>query len=174
MKIMKTLKLLYIPLLLVIIQSSCKKDGLTKETQIGANALSCKVDGVLFKPYSSCGIDFFVDHYPVLSVSNDRNSDRFGIYAYNQNTTQTIFIEYTYLTKIGVYKLRQYPFRGIYDGGYADPGWFPTDSIYTGQLILTRCDTINKIYSGTFSFTAKNSSTAKIIQITDGNFDLKE
>jgi len=168
-------KPIFLSLLTIILTAtSCQKEHLTKETQNGANTLSCKVGGAIFKPYSSGGIDFFVDHYPVLSISNDRNSNRFGIYAYNQNTIQTIFIEYTYISQAGIYKLRQYPFRGIYSGGYADPGWYPTDSVYTGQLILTRCDTTNKIYSGTFSFTAKEPNTGKIVQITDGRFDLKE
>jgi len=156
-------------MLLLLTAMSCKKDNATT----ASNTFSCKVDGQIFKPYSSGGIDFFGDHYPVLSVSNSRNDNHFGVSAYNQQTIQSIAIEYTYITQPGIYKLRQYPFRGIYSGGYADPGWFPTDSIYTGQLILTRCDTINKIYSGTFFFTAKERN-GRIVQITDGRFDLKE
>jgi hypothetical protein len=164
--------LLCLPLFFLFIQSNCKKDGLTKETQIGANTFSCRVDGVIFKPVSLGGL--FSGYPSVLSVGNSRNYNQFGVSAYNQQTTQRIGIEYTYLSNTGVYKLRQYPFRGIYSGGYSDPGWFPTDSIYTGQLILTRCDTINKIYSGTFSFTAKEPNTGRVVQITDGRFDVKE
>jgi len=160
--------------IIILTASSCKKDGLTKETQNGANTLSCKIENKIFKPYSSEGIDFFSDHYPVLKVSNCSSSNRFGIYARNKATDQTIFVEYSYISHTGAYNLRQYPYRGIYSGGYADPGWFTTDSVYTGQLILTRCDTINKIYSGSFSFTAKDKTSGRIIQITDGRFDLKE
>lgn len=160
-------------LLPFILFPSCKKDGLTKETHKGANTLSCKVDGVIFKPFDDGGINLFVDSYPVLSVSNDRNSNHFGISANNQKTGQRISIEHTYLSQTGVYKLQEYPFRGIYSGGYADPGWFPTDSIYNGQLILTRCDIVNKIYSGTFFFTAKERN-GRIVQITEGRFDLRE
>ena len=109
----------------------------------------------------------------MLTVGNCRSSNRFGIYARNQATDQTISVEYSYIRNTGVYNLRQLPYRGIYDGGYNDPGWYQTDNVYTGQLILTRCDTINKIYSGTFSFTAKEYS-GRIVQVTDGRFDLKE
>lgn len=169
----KRLNLLLSVCMTTIVQSSCNKDHLTKETHKGANTLSCKVDNKIFKPYSSEGIDLFVDHYPVLTVGNCRSSNRFDIYARNQATDQNIFIEYSYISMTGVYKLREYAYRGIYDGGYADPGWYQTDSVYTGQLILTRCDTVNKIYSGTFSFTAKDYS-GRIVQVTDGRFDLKE
>ena len=164
---MKPFKLLYIPLLFLLIQSSCKKDNTPT-----SSTFSCKVDGKLFKPYASGGL--FSSGYPVLSFGNDRRSNGFGISAYNQETTQSVAIEYTFINQPGVYKLRQYPYRGIYNGGYADPIGVQTDSVYTGQLILTRCDTINKIYTGTFSFTAKEPTTGRIIQITDGNFDLKE
>lgn len=166
-------KILFVSLAIILTITSCKKDGLTKESHKGANTLSCKIDGVIFKPYDARELDFFVDHYPVLSVSNCRSSNRFGISADNQKTGQSISIEYTYVTQAGAYKLKQYPFRGIYEGGYAGWGWFTTDSIYTGQLNFTRCDTINKIYSGTFYFTAKERD-GRIVKITEGRFDLKE
>ncbi len=166
---MKSFKLIsYMPLLLVFIQSSCKKDN----TPTVTNTFSCKIDGKIFKPYASGGL--FSSGYPVLSFGNSRTSNGFGISAYNQETTQSVHIEYTFISQTGTYTLRQYPYRGIYSGGYADPGWFPTDSVYTGQLILARCDTINKFYSGTFFFTAKDKTSGRIVQITEGRFDLKE
>lgn len=165
--------ILHILLLPIVLTASCKKNELTNETATGANTFSCKINGVIFKPYDDGMIDIFAINYPPLSVSNSRNSNRFRIYASNEETDQDIYIEHMYITQPGVYKLWQYPYRGYYSSGYADPGWFSTDSIYTGQLSITRCDTINKIYSGSFYFTAK-SSRSRIVQITDGRFDIKE
>ncbi len=45
--------------------------------------------------------------------------------------------------------------------------------ITTGEIVISLVDTVNKIISGTFSFTATNSFQNKIIAITEGRFDGK-
>ena len=110
----------------------------------------------------------------MLSVGNNSNYNAFSISAQNQETDQSIGIEYTFIRQAGTYQLRQYPFRGIYDAGYKNPGWYTTDSLNTGELIFARFDTINRIYSGKFSFTAVDSNTGRFVKITEGRFDLKE
>lgn len=168
-----TNKLLFFGVLLTIV--SCSKDDLTKETQKGANTFSCKVNGKIFKPVYVGGL---FNNNPVLSVRND-TQEGFGISAANQETSEDIAIENPYIKKTGVYKLQaDHPNRGIYDYTIIvtvnDPGVYTTDSTNTGELTITRCDTTNHIYSGTFYFTAKDPTTSKTVSVTDGRFDLKE
>lgn len=61
-------------LLLVIIQSSCKKDNLPPGTATGANTFGCKVNGLVYTP---SGGDATIGWYPVqggwfLDVDNNR------------------------------------------------------------------------------------------------------
>jgi hypothetical protein len=48
-------KILHILLLPIVLAASCKKDGLTKETQTGANTFSCKVNGKVYTPSGGDG-----------------------------------------------------------------------------------------------------------------------
>lgn len=148
----------------------CDKERLPKATRKGVNTFGCKIDGIVFKPYFTGGL---FNNGSVLSGGNSRNFNLFGIHARNQETDQSVGIEFTYLRQAGTYQLRQYPYRGIYDAGYINPGWYTTDSVHIGELILTRCDTINKIYSGRFSFVAKDA-TGRLVKITEGRFDIKD
>lgn len=150
---------------------SCKKDGLTKATQVGANTFSCKVNGNVFKPVYTGGL---FNNIKVLSVRNNAQYD-FSITADNQETSESITLENPYIKTTGVYKLHAlYPNRGVYSRSIPESGWFVTDSSYSGELTITRCDTINRIYSGTFFFTARDPNSGKTISITDGRFDVKE
>lgn len=149
----------------------CNKDGLTKATRKGANTFSCKVNGRVFKPVYVGGL---FNSGPVLSVRNNEQYD-FSIHADNQETSESISLENPYIQKTGTYKLyANHPNRGVYSGSTYDPGWYTTDSAHIGELILTRCDNINHIYSGFFSFKAKDRNTGRTINVTDGRFDVKE
>lgn len=161
----------FLIVLILISIISCKKDSLPKATHKGANTFGCKVDGVIFKPYFTGGL---FNNVNVLSVGNSRKYNIFVIHAQNQETDQSISIEFTFIRQSGTYQLRQYPYRGIYDAGKRDPGWYTTDSLNTGELILTHCDTVKGIYSGKFFFTAKEANAGRIVKITEGRFDLKE
>lgn len=150
---------------------SCNKEKLPKATQAGRNTFGCKIDGIVFKPYYTGGL---FNNVQVLGGGNNPDYG-FGINATNQKTDQSIYIEFTYLTDPGTYQLRQYPYRGIYEAGVqnANYGWYQTDSVNTGELIITRCDNANGIYSGRFSFTCKDPNTGKIVRVTDGRFDIR-
>ncbi len=148
---------------------SCTKDKLPKATEKGANTFGCKVDGKFFKPYFRGGL---FNNVNVLRIGNNTNG--FGIHAANQETHESVSIEFTFITKPGVYQLRQYPYRGIFSAGPISPGWYTTDSLNTGELIITRCDLANNIYSGKFSFIGKDPNTGKTVKVTDGRFDLKD
>ena len=58
--------------------------------------------------------------------------------------------------------------------------YYQTNAKYTGQLTITKFDTLNKIVSGKFSFKnifnkaqADCNCDTSIMEITDGRFDLK-
>ncbi len=56
---------------------------------------------------------------------------------------------------------------------YARGPNYRTNNTYTGTVIITRCDTVNQIYSGNFYFKAVDENTGKIVNVTDGRFDVK-
>lgn len=151
----------------------CSKDKLTKATQKGANTFSCKIDGKVFKPASSGGIfsssPITVYNYPyggfALSAIFNKTD--------NGQIPKEVQINLFYLQSTGTYNLEINPYA-IYKLSYWGGPSYHTNNIYTGQVRITRCDTINKIYSGTFFFKAIDDSTGKVVNVTDGRFDVKE
>jgi hypothetical protein len=57
--------------------------------------------------------------------------------------------------------------------GLITGGCYMTSSMHTGKVQFTRIDTINRIVSGTFEFSAIDKNTGKTIKVTDGRFDIK-
>ncbi len=48
-----------------------------------------------------------------------------------------------------------------------------TDAAHPGTVTLTRIDTVAKIASGTFQFTALDYQSGKTVTVTDGRFDVR-
>jgi hypothetical protein len=159
-------------LFMLAIPFSCSKDRLTKETQTGANTISCKIDGKVFKPSESGGLfgtsPITVYNYPysgftVLAKYYETE---------NGNIPKDLEINLFYLKEKGIYDLGVNPYA-IYRFSYWNGPTYHTNNFYTGQVKITRCDTVNKIYSGTFFFTAIDGTTGKVVNVTDGRFDVK-
>ncbi len=152
----------------------CTKDKLTKETQIGANTFSCKIDGVVFKPSESAGLF----GSPPITVYNLPNNGftLLGKYYGDRSdpTSKYISLNLEYLKSAGISNLKFYPNQGLYIISYSGGPAYQTDATHTGTVTITRCDTVNKIYSGTFSFTAIDKNTDKEVKVTDGRFDVKQ
>lgn len=166
-----------IPLIVLLIGTmclnlSCKKEKLTKATETGANTFSCKVDGKVFLPKKSAswfgGEPVFVSNLPGngFVVKGDQNNGSRGF-------SYSISIVMPYLTQTGTYELSTYPY-GMYDVRVSTGPRYMTNATHTGTVTITRCDLTNRIYSGTFAFTAVDDSTGKVITITKGRFDVKE
>lgn len=153
---------------------SCSKDKLTRATQTGANTFSCKIDGKVFKPSESGGLSF---GGPPITVYNLHYNGFTLLASFNRTdngqSPKDIVINLHYLRSIGIYDLNIYP-NAIYRYSYAYGPEYHTNNTYIGQINITRCDTINKIYSGTFFFKAVDDSTGKVVNVTDGRFDVKE
>jgi len=151
---------------------SCKKDGLTKATQNGANTFSCKVDGNTYKAQLGASLS---TSSPI-SVYNLEQAG-FVISTIDSRTgnpiSTRILIQLPYLETTGTYPLNNYPSYGQYEFNYSPSPRYRTNTSHTGSVKITRCDNVNQIYSGTFSFKAIDDSTGKVVTVTDGRFDVK-
>ena len=166
---MKKCKLTIVAALILFI-TACSKDRLAKATQTGANTFSCKVDGTVFIP--SKDKPTFSGQSGTLLVSNS-SFDGFILRARKLGSpNQNVLILLPFLTKTGIHTLTTYGY-GEYEVDYARAPTYRTNNTYTGTINITRCDTINRIYSGTFSFKGVDVNTGKVVNVTDGRFDVK-
>ncbi len=152
---------------------SCKKEKLTKATQTGANTFSCKVDGVVFKPSESGGLfggnPLIVSNWPIdgFTIRARKYKDE------NNSFHRNVILKLFYLKTTGTYPLNTYPY-GQYVIDYSGGPVYETDATHIGTVTFTRCDTVTRIYSGTFSFTAIDKNTGNVVKVTDGRFDVKQ
>jgi hypothetical protein len=151
---------------------SCNKDKLPKATQTGANTFGCKVNGKIYLPKNSSALfasdPIHVDNSPTLGfiISGSQNNG-------TNQLSYTVQIQAPYITSTGTYDLKTYPY-GEYSLDNSPHQFFKTNQSYSGQLTITRCDNGNKIYSGTFFFTAIDNATGQTVKVTDGRFDVKK
>lgn len=170
-------------LLISILSFSCKKlvSELPPPTQTGANTFGCKVDGQMWMP-SGFGIAITA---PILEARYSTGRTIF-INARNFSSAPTESEFEIHLMNVvtpGVYLLNtdteNYPDE---TGNYAyyvvrkitpHNEWMTT-SQYTGQVEITKTDTINRIVSGTFQFQAINLyNSPHPVNMTEGRFDIK-
>lgn len=168
----------YTPFLLLLFflaNFSCKKDGLTKETQKGANTFSCKIDSKIFRPCYQSPIIGGVD-IPALDggVNMIDGRRRAVVYANNQcnNAGDAILLEISNLTGEGEYSLADSDNQASYRDRYSY--YYLSNYTRKGKIAITKDDETNKILSGTFEFSAEDSTTnpGKIVEITSGRFDI--
>ena len=171
----------YTPLLLLLLSLagfSCKKDGLTKETQKGANTFSCILDGEIFKPAKSEGSLFNSDPvlYGGLSISDDYSIARVSAAYKASYPRKNITIEIENFHGIGEYLLSNSDNRISYtEHNTTTPLVISYSSLYTlnGKITITKDDRTNTILSGTFEFTATSpNDPGRIITASSGRFDL--
>ena len=187
-------------LVLFITACGCTKDNGTQEdvlppiTQTGANTFGFVYDGVVFTPTDSnsrgFGIDsgatsgllvlgYYIDteHYSngieVTRYTNIKNAKRAFIYLYKLSTIG-----------VGKYVLNDYSVREGYKKPYNNYMWIYAKSPSTGELnmyysyensgeiIITRKDANNFIFSGTFSGKLKSADGTEVVEITRGRFDI--
>jgi hypothetical protein len=171
----------YTPFLLLLFfltNLSCKKDGLTKETQSGANTFSCLIDGEIFKPAKSEGSLFNSDPvlYGGLSISDDYSIASITA-AYKASYPQKyISIEIDHFHGIGEYLLSSQNNIITYtEYTTTDPFVVNYSSLHTlsGKVVITKDDRTKTILSGTFEFTATSPNVPdRVITVTSGRFDL--
>ena len=159
--------------LLILLFSSCKKDKLTKATQVGANTFSCKVNGKvyiassdLFSPAFSGG--FYTSH-------NGTGQLSFSSAIRIKDAAYDLRIEIVLIDRVGIYDLNESNFCLISPlpatiGGKT----YSTKLSNSGKINISFIDYQRQILSGTFSFTAINTNDpSDKLLITDGRFDIK-
>jgi hypothetical protein len=157
-----------------VLSLSCKKEKLPKATQEGKNTFGCKVDGKIYIAQIQ-GISFS-GAKPIV-VLNSQN-DGFTLSTIDSRNgepySKRILVQLPYLQTAGSYSLTSFPSYGQYELNYSPGPFYQTDATHTGTLTITRCDLANRIYSGTFSFTAIDKNTGKVVKVTDGRFDVQQ
>ena len=187
---------LYVMLVMFASCSSCKKElttadliaQLPPETQTGANTFGCLIDG---KPFVPTGTGSFTyPDYPVIGGYKGALPpiyyNRSNVYVSARQPYFSIDLYIRNVNTVGIYKLNfdtnPSP-NALYPQNYGNYTYATSttkeqmcitkSSIYTGQVEITKADTTNGIVSGRFSFKAINTTTGKIVDITDGRFDVQ-
>lgn len=163
---------------------SCKKEvsELPAATQTGANTFGAKVNGKLWVPqgfgvaptapllqarYGGPERSVFIQ---ARNFSGEPLETEFEIYLQNVRTPGT------YLLNANTDK---YPAHAGNYAYYVERKITPlnewiTSAQYTGQVNVSRMDTVANVISGTFEFTAANMSGAgQPLTVTEGRFDVK-
>ncbi len=179
--------LLYVMLVMFASCKSCKKEInlLPPETQEGKNTFGCLVDGKAWMPdpggSGAIGSKPIVGGYRSALPPVYFNATNVWLDAYKDNETISFYIRN--VNQVGTYPLNfntQPKPTSLYPqnyGGYMNyytgsSDFYMTNTAYTGSVEITRADSVNRIVSGRFSFTAFDSRTGKTIKVTDGRFDL--
>ncbi len=168
---------------------SCKKElttadliaQLPPETQTGANTFGCLIDGVPYVPNgaTSCLSGTCPPIIGGYLSNNSANGPRNSVEILTNSMNGLNSLIYL----AGVNTSGVYPLRYNSNNGYAfvyvpQKDNTPILTVFTygstsGQVNVTKADTVNKIVAGTFEFEATHIQTGKTIKITNGRFDLK-
>ena len=150
-------------------------DTLPPATQTGANTVGCLVNGQVFLPKSE-GINPAVvvnyefingDFFFTLRFSDLRNSSNEGV----RLRTQRVDLQTGEIYILNMNTIDNGDFSGSgaeYQTSLSNE--YLTNSSFTGELSITRVDTVNSIISGTFWFDAINTNGV-IVEIREGRFD---
>ena len=172
--------------LFTIMFLSCKKnrneDTLPSETQEGKNTFGCYVDGQLFTAATT--LFGFVRPVNVNYFNNSTSMYRAGFISIEGiDARSTLNVAGTIvINKLNIFNTGEYSLIDMGDSCGAnytcdDIGYYNTKSgqsysATAGKLTISKLDTLNKIASGRFYFTARDRFGNKV-EITDGRFDAK-
>ncbi|TDE18364.1 DUF6252 family protein [Dyadobacter psychrotolerans] len=163
---------------LLLIWGCDKGPELTPLTQEGKNTFSCKVNGKVWIPDGRGSI--FVNIPPIdggFFRGDQYSISKIWISTYSSDNQEVhLFLE---TIDVGPKNLdrKTHPYGasfqpsnyGLYRNSQQKE--FITSNINTGTITLIKADTLTGIISGTFEFTAANSS-GNVTKITDGRFDI--
>ena len=165
--------------------NSCEQ--LPEPTATGKQTFGCRVNGKLWRPKGRA--------YPAgpkgpVYVYNESGTPNESIYieAFLGTESIILYLDVPVLGK-GPYVLNQPAFfptrREISYAEFASvqeqvssgqinysTDSYLTDSLRTGEIVLTRMDRNAGVMSGSFSFMGYDKNTGKTVEVTDGRFDL--
>jgi hypothetical protein len=165
---MKKIKqLIYAAALLCSMAGCTKKDPLPDATQQGLNTFGCNIDGVAWIPTGTSGPGGTKPSRAAL-----KQDGSFEISAVSPQYLCLINIVGSIITNVENYSLSNIPNSYGYFYNKETDNDFLTDKLHLGRVTV-KIDSTNRIVSGTFSFQAKDIKSDKLVNITDGRFDLK-
>ncbi|UOQ54629.1 hypothetical protein [Hymenobacter cellulosivorans] len=174
--------------------SHCKKKEATPEdqlppaTQTGQNTAGCRVDGIAWtaqasglfspKPIYAYWLKSSATSEHALNLRFNKRTDDMQVHA---QTSIEFFVPN--LRAAGTFLLNQSanpmlastnPPYGAFEFGKRAPDQvLLTGPSATGQLVITRFDSVARVVAGTFEFTAREASGAATVQVSEGRFDCK-
>lgn len=168
------------PFLCVLVLSSCTSCNepadptvLQTETQTGENTFGCYVNNEIFVGGFASLMSPTAFNATYSKKYNSIEILVSGILNNNLNTSREIYIEVLNVKSDSILVINRaycYNINNLYP-------YYETKN--SGEIYLTKLDTINKIVSGSFKFTAKsydykhNPIDNDSVVISDGRFDLK-
>lgn len=179
---MKQLNKLTLLLLLPLLLAACKKDELKllpAATMTGANTMGALVNGEAWVANGGTG---FQPAKPVeggylFTTSSDKTrnnvliqsvrKDGTGFQIYLRDVSKTGEFPLNATTNLFGGDLRQPQNYAAY---YVPGKVYMTNSTFTGSVIITRADTVNRIVSGVFEFTGVHAG--ETVKVSNGRFDV--
>lgn len=157
-------------------------EKLPKPTQTGSNTFGCKINGKKWVPNGGglfSGLEPVSGGFLQMTGADGKKYVGINIRAYSDDGQRVQLLINSRLPS--TYLLNQdTPTRPAAlttaDYGYyksASGETFTTSAKYTGAIIINRADTVNRIVSGQFYFTAV-SGKGETVNITEGRFDVKQ
>lgn len=163
--------------------NTTQSDQLPPITTTGENTFGCKVDGVVWVPNVPPGnIRISADYSNGVCFVNGRkfayNSD-YTSYTVFQSVGLNVFTGFSTIDTIKLTWPHTWPSTSFdkAKGNFID--WIPgdceyeTDSLREGYLKIIYMDTINQIMSGVFEYSAWSSDCNRVVNITEGRFDVE-
>jgi len=166
--------------LLVLNTTSCRRDSYEESlplvTQTGKNTFGCLVNGLVWRnkgpaPFPS----------PNLYFSRSLISQIIAIRSEDDNIYQVISISTKIPISVGKYSLNGLNYQAKFINNITSC-YYQADSISaSGELEITKFDTLNNIISGLFNFKATKFNSINIVSkgncdstlsITEGRFDI--
>jgi len=134
-----------------------------KEDALGEYYFRCKIEGELYRPNNCANCERAQLLRDTVFLTNGNAGFESVLLGVAEQPS----------IRKGTYVLNSPRSGAAYDNSPQVDDIFRTDSLRTGQLIITALDKTNKIVSGTFYFKAYNPVQGKTVNITEGKFRLK-
>jgi hypothetical protein len=165
-------------ILIALIAFQCKKPDSASQlppiTTTGANTFGCLVNGNVWLPYYE-GWSTQINALAITAETKNYAFNEVQIFAADtkQSENSRLYLTIDGIKDTGYYHISNYLNEGMVFFSTDNEQFEPFDTF--GLVHIIKCDTINKIISGTFSFigyTDPNHTIAKTASITDGRFDM--
>lgn len=165
---------------ILLLAAACHKED---PIPSGPNTFSCQIEGRFFTPYVA----------PILFITVPKAlaagcyTRKGGLVIQARTSLDELTIVLLDARTPGIYQLgKGTPYwkpSGNYASYTSTPpapasgpllplSYYYTDSAAIGTVSITRYDTVAHVAAGTFSYTARESTTGKLAHLTDGHFDV--